>query len=310
MGMTVKKSVDTLSTTVFISNKGKVADAPMGVSVSGAELVNGSVLLDGSVVAEPVDGIAKVQKAVKCLAGTTTTSIVCYTAGNQFKVGDIVGSKVGGKAYAITEIVSDAATKKDTMTIGTAIDAPLSNGGFIYQMAAQSTGLDASLNIAYANDTCSGLTDDATSEAEVIGTSQATKATIVGTIGAAGAGNVAVTISSDLFEDVVLSVAVANDDTNLIVAEKIKQAMYANETITTYFDISGYQNEIVLVLKSVVNGAALKYTPYGITGTNIAVDTTTNLNVDVLVIAAVKAGTIGQELLDALLSNNKIISEV
>jgi hypothetical protein len=310
MAMTVKKSADTLSTTVFVSNKGKVADSPMGMSVSAAELVNGSVLLDGSVLAEPVDGIAKVQKAVKCLTGTTTTSIVCLTAGNQFKVGDIVGSKVGGKAYAITEIVSDAATKKDTMTIGTAIDAPLSNGNFIFQMAAESTGVDASLNIAYANDTCTGLTDDATSEAETIGTAQATKATVVGTIGAAGAGNAALTVSSDLFDDVVLSVAVANDDTNLIVAEKFKQALLANETITTYFDVVGYQDEVILVLKSVVNGAALKYTPYGITGTNVYVDTTTNLNVDVLVIAAVKAGTIGQELLDALLSNNKYISEV
>ena len=198
MAMTVKKSADTLSTTVFVSNKGKIADSPMGMSVSGAELVNGSVLLDGSVVGEPSSGIAKIQKAVKCLAGTTTTSIVCLTAGNQFKVGDIVGSKVLGKAYDIESITSDSATKKDTMVISTAIDDPLANGDFIYHMAAEA-----------ATDT-----------------------------------------------------------------------------------------------------SALKYIPYAITGTNISVDNTTNLNVDVWVIAAVKAGTIGQELLDALLSNNKFIAEV
>jgi hypothetical protein len=54
----------------------------------------------------------------------------------------------------------------------------------------------------------------------------------------------------------------------------------------------------------------LKYTPYGITGTNTLIDNTTNTDVDVWVIAGVKAGSIGQELLDALLSNNKIIAEV
>lgn len=170
----------------------------MGVSVSVVELVNGSTLLDGSVLAVPVDGICKVQKSVKALAGSTTTSIICKTDGNQFKVGDIVGSKVAGIAQTITAIVSDAGTGLDTMTIDVAIDAPLSNGGFIYEMAA-----------------------------------------------------------------------VAAADTS-----------------------------------------ALKYTPYAITGTNVYVDTTTNLNVDAWVIAAVKTGSIGQELLDALMSNNKFIAEV
>jgi len=308
MGMTVKKSADTLSKTVFMSNKGKVADAPMGVSVSGAELVDGSVLLDGSVIGEPSSGICKVLKSMKCETGTTTTSLKVLTAGNQFKVGDFVGSVVGGKAYAITDIT--ASTIYDVMTVGTAIDDPLANGDFIYQMLAESTGLDATLNIAYADDTCAGLTDDATSYAITVGGKQGTNATIVGLIEAAGAGNAAVTVSSDLFDDEVLSVAVANDDTAVIVAAKIRAALIANTTINTYFDVIGNDVQVILVLKSVVNGAALIYTPYAITGTNVSVDITTNLNVDALVIAAVKSGTIGQELLDALLSNNKLIAEV
>lgn len=309
MGMTVKKSKDTLSVTGFISNKGKVADAPMGVSVSTAELVNGSVLLDCSVLAEPSSGICKVQKFAKAETGSTTTSIKVKTAGNQFKVGDIIGSKTGGKAYAITEITSDSGTGLDTMTVGTAIDDP--TGGYVYQMSETSTGVDATLNIAYDNDTCTGLTGDATSDALTVGGFQGTAASIVGTIGAAGAGNASVTVSSDLFDDEVLSVAVANDDTNVIVASKIRQALLENTTITTYFDVIGNEDQVILVLKSVVNGSALKYSSlYGITGTNVYVDTTTNLNVDCLVIAAVKSGTIGQELLDALLSNNKYIAEV
>lgn len=196
--MTVRKQADVLAPTVFVSNKGKIADSPMGSSVSVAELVNGSVLLDGTVLAVPASGISKVQKAVKAESGSTTTSVICKTIGNQFKVGDIVGSKTGGIAQAITVIASDAGTGLDTMTIGVAIDAPLTNGGFIYQMAA---------------------------------------------------------------------VAAA----------------------TT---------------------SALKYVPYAISGTNKKVDTTTNLNVDAWVIAAVKADTIGQELLTALVANNKYIAEV
>ena len=196
--MTVKKSADSVSTTVFFSNKSKVLDSPMGMSISGAELVNGSVLLDGSIVAEPVAGIAKILKSVKALVGSTTTSVICKTEGNQFKVGDIVGSKVAGIAYDITVIASDAGTGLDTMTISAAIDAPLDNGEFIYLMDAEAAA----------------------------------------------------------------------------------------------------------------NTSALKYTPYGITGTNTLIDNTTNTDVDVWVIAGVKAGSIGQELLDALLSNNKMIVEV
>lgn len=195
--MTVKKGKDTLSVTSFISNKGKVADAPMGASVSTAELVNGSVLLDGSVLADPVSGICKVQKYAKVEAGSTTTSIKVKTAGNQFKVGDFIGSKTSGIAYAITAISSDAGTGLDTITVGTAIDDP--DGGYIYQMLAEAA----------------------------------------------------------------------------------------------------------------TNTSALKYSSlYAITGTNKLVDTTTNLNVDAWVIAAVKKDVIGQELLDALLSNNKYIAEV
>lgn len=430
MGMTVKKSADTISTTVFLSNKGKVADSPMGVSVSGAELVNGSVLLDGSVVAVPAAGIAKVQKSVKTLAGSTTTSIICYTEGNQFKEGDIVGSKVGGIAQAITVIVSDSATKKDTMTIGVAIDDPLANGDFIYHMSAVTGSTDATFNIAYDNDTCAGLTGDTTSddikdgpidqetEATIVGSidgaQQVETATIVGLIEAAGAGNATITITSaDVGgSPLAISVALANDDTAQEVAGKVRNELRATAAVTTSFDIAGEDEYVVLIrntkaandatlniasiddtctgltaqansadtLEGSVSGAgdaeliitgsdlagspltvlvavldgdtteevaekmrseldditaitdvyivggigekvsltkkdeatvsALKYTPYGITGTNRLVDTTTNLNVDVWVIAAVKEGTIGQELLDALLSNNKLIAEV
>lgn len=198
MAMTVKKSSDVVAPTRFLSNKGKVADSPQGISIKTSELVNGSILLDGNVVAEPSSGVCSVIKSAKAQTGSTTTSIIVPTLGNQFKVGDFIGSETGGIAYAITAISSSASTGMDTMTVGTAIGDPLAGDGFVYQMAAEAAA-------------------------------------------------------------------------------------------TT---------------------SALSGTPYAITGTNKLVDTVSNMDMDAWVIAAVKVGTIGQELLDALLTNNKYIAEV
>ena len=131
MTMTVKKSSDVIAPTRFISNNGKVADNPMGISIKTSELVNGSILLDGNVVGEPSSGICSVIKAMKAETGSTTTSIIVKTQGNQFKVGDFTGAKTAGIAYAITVITTDAGTGFDTMTVGTAIDDPLAGDGFV-----------------------------------------------------------------------------------------------------------------------------------------------------------------------------------
>lgn len=197
MGMTVKKASDSLVPSVWINGKGKIADIPMGVSVSVTNLVAGATLLDGSVLGAASSGVRTVCKYAKCLTGTTTTSIKVATLGNQFKVGDIITCKLLGKAYAITAISSSGGV--DTMTVGTAIDAPLSNGGFIYEAAAEAA----------------------------------------------------------------------------------------------------------------TNTSALKDTaPEAITGTNMQVDSASNLTVDAWVIATVKAGMIGPLLVDALVANQKVIVEV
>lgn len=314
MGMTVKKAADTSTSTRFLSNKGKIVGLPMGASISTTRLVNGQVLLDGTPIASPSSGIFEACKFAKCLAGTTATSVKVATVGNQFKVGDIVTSKLNGKAYAITVISSSNGV--DTMTIGTAIDAPLSNGGFIYEAAAQANGpVDSTFNIAYDNDTCSGLTADATSDALTVESGKLGEvATIVGTIGAAGVGNASVTVTSALLADAeVVSVAVANNDTNLIVAEKMRAALMANAVIAAKFNVVGYNDKVGLVTSEdyTATGSTLKYpAPYAITGTNVLVDAASNLTVDAWVIAAVKAGTIGPLLLDALKANYRFISEL
>lgn len=199
MTMTINRSVDNKYPTVWLSSENRVTDIPHGVSVKASELNNGTVLLDGSAIGRESSGICSVQKYAKALTGSTATDIKVNTLGNQFAVGDKIFSLLNGKHYAITAIVTDTATMIDTITVGTAIDAPLTNGGFIYENA----------------DVADGAT-----------------------------------------------------------------------------------------------GAALAVSPVALTGTPVNVDTTSNIHVDAWVIGAVKYGTVGTVILDALKTNYSQIAEI
>lgn len=275
----------------------EVSALPAGISLILSTLTVGKVVAQATPLTAPTDGKRTICKQAKILTGSTTTVFIVETDTNNFKVGEFIGRITGGLAYAITDI-TDLGDGTTTITVGTALESA-TVGEFLYEMAAEATTLDATLNIAYDNDTCTGLTGDATSDALTVGEKQGTASTIVGTIGAAGAGDATVTVSSDLFVDEVLTVALANDDTNLIVAEKFKQALLENETITTYFDILGFQDQVILVLKSVVNGATLKNTPYDILKTAFEVPSAEQVikMSDSLLRADVLKGVIGSEYL-------------
>ncbi|MBK8807771.1 MAG: hypothetical protein IPO21_14450 [Bacteroidales bacterium] len=137
--MTVKKSSDINIVSRFASNKGKVADIPSGVSIKTSELVAGTILLDATAIGRASSGLCSVLKSAKALTGTTTTVIKVEGNKSQFKVGEKIFSLVGGKHYAITAISAPTAGVID-ITVGTAIDDPLANGGFIYQNAAATDG--------------------------------------------------------------------------------------------------------------------------------------------------------------------------
>lgn len=77
------------------------------------------------------------------------------------------------------------------------------------------------------------------------GTAQVETATVAGTIGASGAGNVGVIITSSLITK-TLSVAVANNDTAAQVAEKIRTAIAADLMIRRYFTVSGSSTSVIL----------------------------------------------------------------
>jgi hypothetical protein len=80
------------------------------------------------------------------------------------------------------------------------------------------------------------------------GQKQVETATVIGTIGAAGAGNATVIVTSAGMtgSPITLNVAVANDDTASQVATKIRAALNGNATIAARFTIGGAGAAITL----------------------------------------------------------------
>lgn len=83
---------------------------------------------------------------------------------------------------------------------------------------------------------------------QVSGTAQVETATVVGTIGPAGAGNATVIITSAVMDEspLTVSVAVANDDTASAVAGKIRTALGLLDTITDHFTVGGATANVTL----------------------------------------------------------------
>jgi hypothetical protein len=110
----------------------RISDVPGGVSLLLSTLVVGSIVAEGTPLSVPVDGKRTVCKQAIILAGSSTTAVKVEAGTHHFKVGDFIGTKSNGKAYAITSITT--ASGVDTLNVGTAIDAVVT-GAFIYQMA-------------------------------------------------------------------------------------------------------------------------------------------------------------------------------
>jgi hypothetical protein len=179
----------------------------------------------------------------------------------------------------------------------------------LYQANAVATGAttytaDATLNIAYDNDTCEGLTADATSETLAAPTgSQGTVATIVGTI--SKTGDATVTVSSDaLATDVVVSVAVVENDTAEIVAAKIRAELRATAAIVAVFEVVGDDTQVGLVrtLTAVTDGSVFKNQPDVILkdAFTVPTDTMVILVKDAYLRADVREGSIAPEYLAKL----------
>ena len=83
------------------------------------------------------------------------------------------------------------------------------------------------------------------------GVKQQETATVAGTIGAAGAGNAAVVVTSGVLPggSKTFAVAVANNDTAAQVAAKIRAALQADGLIDEYFVVSGSSTAVIITVK-------------------------------------------------------------
>ena len=87
---------------------------------------------------------------------------------------------------------------------------------------------------------------------------QVETATVTGLIEAAGAGDVAVIITAVGMTDTgdTRLVAVANDDTAVIVAGKIRVAMAADSDVNTFFAVTGAGAEVILTALTIAGNDA------------------------------------------------------
>lgn len=133
--MTVTRRKDTRTPRVFMH---KTADIRGGVSVKVSEL-GGDFLNEGAVLSAPDNGICHVVKIAVLSAKATDTEIdIVVNKGHNFKVGDFVMAREGGKACAITAITTTEKTH-DTIKVGTTLGVNIEKGGFIIEAASGST---------------------------------------------------------------------------------------------------------------------------------------------------------------------------
>lgn len=130
---------------------------------------------------------------------------------------------------------------------------------------------------------------------------QVETATVAGTIGASGAGNVSVVVTSVLLAggSKTFAVAVANDDTASLVAGKIRTALAADSEIAAYFTVGGSTTAVILTAltpgtnDTTLNIATSTGTATGLTAAPTSANTTagvagTGSEVPCVVIEAVK----------------------
>lgn len=135
--LTIKKQKDERVIRAFTH---KLADIPDGVTVSAKDFTQ-KKLAEGTPIGKDSGGLYHIVKvAILTAAATATATTYNVEKGHNFKVGDFLMLKEGGKAYAITAIDTTTNTSHDVVTVGTTIGVAAAKGDAVYQAAAESTG--------------------------------------------------------------------------------------------------------------------------------------------------------------------------
>lgn len=134
--MTVKRRRDTRTPRVMMH---RVADIRGGVSVDVSELGAG-ILLEGTPLSAPVDGICHVVKTGTLFAAAAAADKTVKVAkGSLFKAGDAILATEGGAAVKIVS-VDTSSQDSDTFTLSAAIGALEKGAGFAEAKAAGDKG--------------------------------------------------------------------------------------------------------------------------------------------------------------------------
>lgn len=137
MGLTIKKKKDERVIRAFTH---KLADIPDGITVSAKDFTQ-KKLAEGTPVGKGENGLYHIVKvAILTAAATTTATTYNVQKWHNFKVGDFIMLKEGGKAYAITAIDTTTNSTNDVITVGTTLGVAGAIGDAIYQAAAESAG--------------------------------------------------------------------------------------------------------------------------------------------------------------------------
>jgi len=170
-------------------------------------------------------------------------------------------SQLATKIRAALNLVADIT---DNYTVG-------GTGADITLTTKVKAANDTTLNIAFDNDTCTGLTGDSSS--------------VNTTAGHAGTGNAAVVVTGADIQDspITLAVAVVAGDTPALVAGKIRSNLLLNAKITAVYNIGGTNATVSLIRKvQAANDATLNIsidngTCNGLTTAASSADTTAGL---------------------------------
>lgn len=118
MSLTIKRRADKRIIHACTHN---LADIPNGVTVKSAELIPGTVLMEGTAIGKGADGLYHVVKTARVFeTAASNAKTIKIAKGSHFKAGDFVMAAVNGVAHAITGVDNSDATF-DKLSLGTTL---------------------------------------------------------------------------------------------------------------------------------------------------------------------------------------------
>lgn len=125
----------------------RIADIRGGVGVRSSTL-GGDYFFEGTPLGAPTSGLADVVKFATLVTQAANSATNYEVAkGHHFKVGDVVMSAEGAKAYAITAIDKTTNAAKDIITLATTLGVVVNVGEHLMEAAAVTAGTDSALKV-------------------------------------------------------------------------------------------------------------------------------------------------------------------